>query len=165
MLKKKINQPKNIKFRYKSLYKIYLFEKFKKKKPFSSITSKDKIIRVIKKKPEKILRSWKTNKINSNFNSHTLYSRWKNFHPEEIICEKYLFIDAGGKKMNLQGLYHKFNQKHGILKEKISLSKGSTTFKKVKFCLTAKKKKSNFDIRCVKGYYKRKTRKMRNRNF
>merc|ERR1712166_1635854 len=145
-VKKRIKHSnKNSKCKNKRFYKLNAFETFK-----NLITSKDKIIRVIKKKPEKILRSWKTNKINNILNSHTLYSRSKNFHQEEIICEKYLFIGAGGKKINLRGLYHKFNQKHGILKEKISLSKGSTAFKKVKLCLTAKKKSRTLTLGVLK---------------
>jgi len=164
-VKKRIKHSnKNSKCKNKRFYKLNAFETFK-----NLITSKDKIIRVIKKKPEKILRSWKTNKINNILNSHTLYSRSKNFHQEEIICEKYLFIGAGGKKINLRGLYHKFNQKHGILKEKISLSKGSTAFKKVKLCLTAKKKSRTLTLGVLKDITnekkKKKKKKMGYRNF
>jgi len=137
-----------IKFNFtQNLKKRFLFEEYKKKKQFLSLTSKDKIIKTIKEQETTTLRLWEANRIVRTFNLHSLYRPMKLFYPQNLNrlspdCHSFfrsryqLFagqIYHGSSGFNLaQQNFRKvlneffrpnFKKKHLYIKENITLSK------------------------------------------
>jgi len=151
--------------------KLFHFEKFKKKRNISSLTSKDKIVKAIRYKNEKNNKFWMTKKIYQAFNFHTLCISFKNFYPQKVNFSgnnSYLFSVFRSSKTNFQSfrssdncitisnnneLFAKFNvnKNYNFSKETLTLAQYNPDVKRLGLNFNARKEIKFVFLNALKG--------------
>lgn len=156
--------------------KIFHFEKFKKKKNISSLTSKDKNTKTVKLAQKNINKVWGNRGIYQTFNLNTLCFCFKTFHPQEIKVKnghffsfpvvynseknKFLVKFLGDKKIAFQSIDDftkiKINKNYIFSKENLVLNKSKPELNGINLELNARKEISFILLKTLKRTFNQK---------